>query len=244
MSATFAAAALSVMTGLSSLLPIPAQQATTVDTIKAGDTFLITTSTILGSGVPETSKCSMGPIIDNDLAFTASHCGPVGSTVLNEHGEPIGTVTSFINGRDIATIAFLPTVTAEPTRINDDWAPVDGVKEKVSKVGATTGHSEGTTTGMGGFYDAPIAGDTILGKTPLGKLIPPALDPTEWTRQMWTTSGFMATLCTEPGDSGAAVFNSKGEAVGVVSGSAGDCDESVAGSGNTFVANITGLDPR
>lgn len=115
-----------------------------------------------------------------------------GSVVFNDVDAGIARVTAGIAAKN----AYLPGITGAkpPTKIG-----VANRQDAVSKVGRTTGLTQGTVTSI-----ATIVGPITYDNKPA------------WFRNSVEIEGLNGTLFSDHGDSGSAIVNSKGELVGLL----------------------------
>lgn len=215
--------ATALLTLTPTLLAAPAHAATlhgdrNPSALEAGDPITVGNTLDLGAGISipleNESICSLGPILNTTYALTAKHCAPkIGTTIFN-NGKPIGKTVKN-SPSDITLIQLNPNVNPTPTNIASNTAAQPGWK--VSKWGTRTGRTEGVVT-------TPITRVETVGAGLLDGLnLPDPLKVNDYTRKYAMTDAFMSTMCVNHGDSGAAVFNVQGQAIGVVSSTSGDC---------------------
>ena len=221
---TLLAAAMAALTPLS-VIPGAAdflEAANPAPVVKSGDTIYtdaapqITDSISLSPTQKRRNICTLGIVLDQQHALTASHCGKMGQVVSDDH-DPIGVSKGFQPGKDIAVIALNGTRPVETTPVNP---PLLKEGAKIWKQGHTTGHTEGTV--LGGRETFNVHGRSKredLGIN-LGSLdsLAEIVDPTP----SLTTVAVPTDMCVAPGDSGSAAMVGD-YAVGIVSAVSGDC---------------------
>lgn len=138
--------------------------------------------------------CTLGIVLNNQHALTASHCGSVGQVVSDDYG-PIGTIKGFQPGKDIAVIELNQQRPIEITPVDPSL-----LKEgaHVWKQGHTTGRTEGTV--IGGRENVTVHGKSIRDQLgiQLGSLdsLGEIVDPTP----SLTTVAVPTNMCVAPGD--------------------------------------------
>lgn len=190
---------------------VPAANATgsqdTNGIIESGDTIHITNSRSVGSiTLPYDidSRCSLGPVISDTVAYTASHCGSVGTQV-SQDGKVIGVITGTAPGRDISRIELTPGQQVRPDTLGE-----------VPAIGETV-HYHGSTSGdISGVVDSDVQWTQVSGQGVLEDFGIP--NPFHFGTPDFSGDNFGVRMDSISGDSGAAVYNESGQVVGVLSG--------------------------
>ncbi|MFL6123713.1 S1 family peptidase [Actinophytocola sp.] len=159
----------------------------------------------------EGARCSLGfnvTTADGNPAFlTAGHCGVAFDEWSDEaNGEPIATVQQalFPGNGDFALVTYDDETTNAPSTVDVGngqqfqitQAADAQVRERVFRMGSTTGLNDGSVTALNATVNYPEGTVTGLIQT---------------------------TVCAEPGDSGGPLFTQDGNAIGLTSGGSGDC---------------------
>ena len=158
-------------------------------------------------------RCTAGANVTNGSVYyliTAGHCGEVVADWYTQSGDYIGpTVTSSFPGNDYALVQYAGSVSHEGTVGEQDITSAGDatVGEHVCMRGVTSGVHCGTVLGLNATVNYSEG----------------------------TVTGLIETnICTEPGDSGAPLFDGT-TLLGVLSGGSGDC----ASGGTSFFQPIT-----
>lgn len=141
-------------------------------------------------------SCTLGPIITPHVAITANHCANPGDKIIVD-GKVVGRAVTPIIGRDVVVVALNGAL---PTKMTRTSVITPRVGEKVSMRGTTSGIVHGTVSS--GVQKIIIDKHGVFNKS--------------------STPAYLAKMTVRKGDSGSAVYNSRGEAVGIVSGFTSD----------------------
>ncbi|RKN43737.1 S1 family peptidase [Streptomyces hoynatensis] len=165
------------------------------------------------------ARCSLGfnVTVDGRPGFlTAGHCGEVGSTWSDSAGgEEIGTLTQGeFPGHDYALVEY-GSDTEHPSEVD----LYDGTTQEITGAAeATVGQTVVRSGSTSGVHDGEVTAVDVSVEYPQGVV--------EGTIE--------TTVCSEPGDSGGALFSGS-SAIGLTSGGSGDCTS----GGTTFFFPVT-----
>lgn len=137
-------------------------------------------------------SCTMGPVITPHIAFTAGHCANPGEPIVVD-GKVVGKAITPIVGKDAVMIALNGSM---PSKMTKTSIFTPRVGEKISMRGSTSGLTSGKVTSGTQIANLDVHG---LFNTPF-------------------TAAYMTDMPVQKGDSGGAVYNSRGEVVGIISG--------------------------
>lgn len=195
-------------------------QTADANTIESGDTIYTDSmprpTDSIGAPSQRRNICTLGIVLDQNTALTASHCGKVGQVVTDDNG-PIGVIKGFEPGKDIAVIALNGQRPVSVTPVNPALLKPGA---QIWKQGHTTGHTEGTVIGdrttvqVNGRSMRDELGINLGSFDSLAEIV----DPTP----SLTTVAVPTNMCVAPGDSGSAAMVGD-TAVGIVSAVSGDC---------------------
>lgn len=155
--------------------------------LRSGDAITVVPSDAASRMRTGTSKCSLGPVLSKTEAVTARHCGKVGDTIFHNQ-KFIGTITRVSKNIDISYIRVASSVNVQVNKFDNEEL-FKG--QAVTKRGATTGVTTGYVTKE---------------KEELVEIENHVVIPVR-----------KSNMKVNVGDSGAAVYNERGEVVGIVS---------------------------
>ena len=180
-----------LLASVSSLSLSSARELNNVVSLQNGERILVS------NNENKTSNCRV-TVFDTGSAFTAGHCGDVGSVVFNEKGEALGSVVdNFLqngNGVDAARISLKENIRAIPLNKGQEY--------KVQQ-----GHN----------FLAILSPNTFEpGIWEKENLIQKSMSLPKWKNIRVTVA--VSNLRAEPGDSGAPVVNEDHEIIGMIQG--------------------------